>query len=90
MYIVYATHCRVKQRSDKTESKFLVPRDGDVNYAAVVEDYLCTIKNTLGVFKGRLFYTVTPDKFVQTLVGLQKCQKKGWVCQRLELLFESN
>ena len=66
---VYVTHCCVKQRSDKMESKFLVPRGGDVNYAAVVEDYLCTIKNTLGVFKGRLFYTGTPDKFVQTLVG---------------------
>ena len=30
------THSRSKQRSDKKETKFLVPRIGDINYAAVI------------------------------------------------------
>ena len=42
---VFITHYRVKQRSDKTSQRFLVPRSvGAVNYAAVIEKDLSAIK----------------------------------------------
>jgi len=42
---VFITHSRAKQRSDKTETRFLIPRnEHGCNYAAVVENYLAAIK----------------------------------------------
>ena len=41
------THCRLKQRSDKQETKFLVSNDGP---EAVIDDYLNVIKSSFGHF----------------------------------------
>ena len=45
--VMLVTQCRLKQRSDKQETKFLVPNDGPVNFAAVIDDYLNVIKVAL-------------------------------------------
>ena len=46
---VYVSHNRVKQRSDKKESKFLIPRSsGSANFAQIVEDYINLVKDDLG------------------------------------------
>ena len=67
---IYVTHTRSKQRSDKRSSVFLVPRAKDVNeidYAKTVDLYISSIKDQLGKFKGRLFYT--ERKFVDSPMG---------------------
>jgi hypothetical protein len=52
------THCRVKQRrSDKLESRFLVPAEG--GFAAQLGMYLEKVHNCLNVFTGRVWYTGT-------------------------------
>ena len=66
---MYVTHSRAKQRTDKRNSKFLVPSNGDVDYAQVVDKYLSDIKSDLGVFSGRLFYTGTPKMYTKTPMG---------------------
>lgn len=46
---VTVTHNRAKQRSDKLESKFLIPRaETETNYAGIVETYLDFVRNDLG------------------------------------------
>ena len=48
---VFIHHSRAKQRSDKRESVFLIPRateTGKTDYAAVLESYIQTIKTDLG------------------------------------------
>ena len=41
----------MKQRSDKTSQRFLVPRSNEApNYAAVIEDYLSAIKQVKYLF----------------------------------------
>ena len=43
---IYVTHERAKQRSDKRDSKFLIPRaksNGETNFANIVESYLHAI-----------------------------------------------
>ena len=57
---VYITHERAKQRSDKRETKFLVPRSKTVemtDYAGILENYLFAIREDLGKFSGRVFWT---------------------------------
>ena len=41
---VVITHSRAKQRSDKRESKFLVPRDGEPGFADILEKYFAVLK----------------------------------------------
>ena len=43
--VMLVTQCRSKQLSDKQETKFLVPSDGPVNFAAVIDDYPNVIKS---------------------------------------------
>lgn len=48
---VCVTHNRAKQRSDKLEAKFLIPRassEGQLDYAKVMENYLEYVRNDLG------------------------------------------
>ena len=69
---IYVTHTRSKQRSDKRSSVFLVPRAKDVNeidYAKTVDLYISSIKDQLGKFKGRLFYTGRNLQFVDSPMG---------------------
>jgi integrase len=66
---ILVTHSRVKQRSDKRETRFLVPSSGPVDYAAVVQGYLNTIKSSLGVFAGRPFFRGTPSAFFNQPLG---------------------
>ena len=57
---VYVTHQRAKQRSDKKETKFLVPRSKTVednDYAGILESYLRAIREDLGKYSGRMFWT---------------------------------
>ena len=63
------THCRSKQRSDKKETKFLVPNDGPVNFAAIIDDYLNVIKSSLGHFTGRVFFKGTPAAYADQPMG---------------------
>ncbi|XP_023331895.1 uncharacterized protein LOC111704017 [Eurytemora carolleeae] len=63
------THCRSKQRSDKKETKFLVPNDGPVNFAAVIDDYLNVIICSLGHFRGRVFFKGTPAAYADQHMG---------------------
>ena len=65
---IYVTHTRSKQRS----SVFLVPRAKDVNetdYAKTVDHYISSIKDQLGKFTGRLFYTGRNLQFVDSPMG---------------------
>ena len=55
---VYVMHERAKQRSDKQNSKFLVPRataESDTDYAGIVESYLSQVKDDLGKYTGMIF-----------------------------------
>ena len=66
----YITHSRAKQRTDKKSTVFLVPRTkGQVNFAAVLEQYVDTIKTDLGKFTGRFFWTGKQLSFVNTPLG---------------------
>ena len=57
------THSRAKQRSDKRHTSFLVPKVGlgegesDFDWAGCLGQYLDTVKNKLGKYTGRVFYT---------------------------------
>ena len=67
---VIVTHQRAKQRSDKKESNFLIPRSSTgTNYAAIIEEYLQIIKTELGKFTGRLLWTGKHSSFVSTPLG---------------------
>ena len=56
---IYITHFRVKQRSDKTSQRFLVPRSNEApNYAAVIEDYLSAIKQVKCLFVSIQIYRI--------------------------------
>ena len=55
---VYVMHEHVKQKSDKQNSKFLVPRataESDTDYAVIVESYLSQVKDDLGKYTGMTF-----------------------------------
>ena len=58
------THQRAKQRSDKQDSRFLIPKNGSINYASIVEKYLNEIKSNLGVFAGRMFFKGTATALI--------------------------
>ena len=66
------THKRAKQRSDKRDSKFIIPgrktRTG-FNFAKVVDNYLNNIKAELGVYTGRVFWTGRGNNYVKTPMG---------------------
>lgn len=67
---IYVTHKRAKQRSDKKDSVFLIPVcSNGPNYAAVLEEYLTTIKNELGKYSGRALWTGRPYSFVNLPMG---------------------
>ena len=49
---VYVTHDRAKQRSDKRESRFLIPRaenPGNLDFASIVERYDYNKKYTIAL-----------------------------------------
>ena len=49
---VIVTHQRAKQRSDKRESNFLIPRSSTgTNYASIIEEYLQIIKTAWKVHR---------------------------------------
>ena len=61
----FVTHSRVKQRrSDKMESKFLVPDAG--GYAAQFSLYLFKVNNQLKKFQGRVWYTGTKSEMLKS------------------------
>ena len=67
---VEVVHARAKQRNDKQNTKFLVPRmTSGVNYAEIVEEYLHHIRHMLGKTSGRLWYTGNQDRFTNTPMG---------------------
>ncbi len=65
----FITHFRVKQRrSDKLESRFLVPEEG--GYAAQLALYLGKVNNQLKKYQGRVWYTCTQsDLFRKQVIG---------------------
>ena len=69
---VSVTHNRAKQRSDKLEAKFLIPRasnQGQLDYAKVMEHYLEYVRNDLGKVTGRLWFTGNHRQFVNLFLG---------------------
>ena len=64
---VYVTNQRSKQRNDKKNTRFIVPRAG--SYAGILEEYLHNIKSTLSKTTGRLLWTGRSDSFVNTPLG---------------------
>ena len=66
------TYCRSKQRSDKKETKFLIPRSSnkdDINFAGVIDLYLNQIKGDLGIFSGKAFWTGKELAFINLPLG---------------------
>jgi len=62
-YIV--THSRVKQRrSDKVETRFLVPEVG--GYAAQLDLYLFKVNNQLKKYQGKVWFTGTKSEMLRT------------------------
>ena len=68
---VYITHSRAKQRSDKRNSRFLVPCTPETgrNPASILDLYLATIKRELGVYTGRVLFTGTTMSFKKSHLG---------------------
>ena len=66
---VYISHQRSKQRSDKKDSKFLVPRAGETNFAMVIEKYLSAIREDLDKIVGKVLWTGKLDRFVDIPIG---------------------
>jgi hypothetical protein len=62
-YII--THNRVKQRSDKLESRFIVPETG--GYAAQLALYLFKVNNQLKLYQGRVWFTGTKSDKLKTV-----------------------
>ena len=58
--------CRCKQRTDKRDSRYLVPNGGP---AEVVSSYIKSINDDLGVFSGRVFYRGNHIAFFNTLIS---------------------
>jgi hypothetical protein len=71
----FITHFRVKQRrSDKLESRFLVPEEG--RYAAQLALYLGKVNNQLKKYQGRVWYTGTKsDLFRNQVIGKNTMSK---------------
>ncbi|XP_023322496.1 uncharacterized protein LOC111696931 isoform X2 [Eurytemora carolleeae] len=64
---VYVTHMRAKQRSDKRNSRFLIPRKtGEVSAADVLDLYLRQVKGDLGLYTGRLLWRGNGISFTKT------------------------
>ena len=63
---LYITHSRCKQRTDKRDSRYLVPNEGP---AEVVSSYIKPINDDLGVFSSRVFYRGNHMAFFSTLIG---------------------
>ena len=74
---VTVTHDRAKQRSDKRESKFLIPRGGGggLDFASVVERYLTLVREELGKTVGRVLWTGRQDILVNTPMGKNMVSK---------------
>ncbi len=62
-YII--THNRVKQQSDKLESRFIVPETG--GYAAQLALYLFKVNNQLKLYQGRVWFTGTKSDKLKTV-----------------------
>lgn len=81
---IIINHCRAKQRSDKTETRFLIPKKGKVNYSDVVEHYLTQIKNDFNIFTGRMFFKGTQASFSSQYMGKNTISKVP--CEMASLL----
>ena len=69
---IYVTHERAKKRSDQRDSKFFIPRakaNGKTYFANIVEGYVHAIKEDLGKFCGRVFWTGKEQTFVDCPLG---------------------
>ena len=71
---VHVTHQRCKQRTDKRDSKFLVPRSKncDRDWAGLLELYLGNIKEQLGKTTGRVFWRGSGSTFINQPLGRNK------------------
>ena len=47
----------------------MVPREGNTNFAEILEKYIDSIKQELNVFTGRMFYTGTHKCFINSPMG---------------------
>ena len=72
---IYISHCRAKQRSDKRETRFLIPKNAKINYTGVVEEYLTHVKTSLNLFTGRMFFTGTSVAFFKQPIGKNTISK---------------
>ena len=72
---VLVTLIRSKQRSDKRNSKFLVPRKKENSCADVLDLYLITIKDKLGQYTGRLLWSGSASAFINIPMGRNMVSK---------------
>ena len=69
---MYVVHERAKQRSDKQQSKFLVPRSNSkeqVDFAGILETYISRVKDDISKYTGRAFWTGRSGVFVNQPIG---------------------
>ena len=69
---MYVVHKQAKQRSDKQQSKFLVPRSNSeeqVDFAGILEAYISQVKDDLGKYTGRAIWTGRGGIFVNQPIG---------------------
>ena len=52
---VFITNNHSKQRSDKINSKFLIQRSKETNFADIIEMYVGAVKSDLGKVSGQVF-----------------------------------
>ena len=78
---IYITHQRAKQRSDKTEACFLVPRakSGEFCKAALLGSYLLSVREDLGKVTGRMLWTGKHDTFVCIPLGKNMVAKVSYI-----------
>jgi hypothetical protein len=75
---VYVTHNRAKQRSDKRESRFLIPRAsqaGELDFASMLETYITLVKEDLGKIVGKVLWTGRHDSLVTQPIGKNMARK---------------
>ena len=69
---IVMTHKRSKQRSDKRETRFLVPKNKEPNsfdFAEFIANYISNLKEDIGTYTGRAFWTGRADHYVNIPMG---------------------
>ena len=69
---IIISHSRAKQRSDKRDTKYLVPRATakcNIDFTAIVEQYVTMVREELEKSPGRVLWNGRPDSLVNSPLG---------------------